>query len=432
VATFTAALSISTGILLGLAPALGSTGVDPGLALKSGSARFGGSGRNVFGKGLVVAQVALSLLLITGAGLLVRTFWNLLHMDFGFDREHVLSVRIDPRLADFKERQLPGLYTQIVDRVKVLPGVQSAAMSLYSVGTGTTTSGINVPGYVPKPLENMSVQENFVDPGYFSTMGITLLEGRDFDSRDGEKAPRVAIVNQTMARHYFNGESPVGRRFGYNPQHSGFEIVGVVRDARLNNFRERVQPLAYHPLRQELQYAGNLEVRAAGDPRALASQLRKAVKEVAPNLPMQTVTTLSERVSRTVGQERLLAQLSGFFASAALLLACIGIYGLVSYAVVRRTAEIGLRIALGATPSSVVRIIVREAVTLVVAGLTIGFVALIPATRLIQAMLFGVTAADPVTIGSAAAAMLVAALLAAYLPARRASRVDPMAALRYE
>ncbi len=235
-----------------------------------------------------------------------------------------------------------------------------------------------------------------------------------------------------MARRYFEGESAIGRRFGYGPQDSGFEIVGVVRDARLNNFRERVQPLAYHPLRQELEYAGNLEVRAGGDPRALASQLRNAIKEVAPNLPVQGVTTLAERVSRTVGQERLLAQLSAFFASAALLLACIGIYGLVSYAVVRRTAEIGLRIALGAAPSSVVRIIVREAVTLAVAGLAIGFAVLIPAAHLIQAMLFGVTAADPVTIVSAAAAMLGAALLAAYLPARCASRVDPMAALRYE
>src|SRR5437899_2922792 len=191
VAAFTAGLSVITGILLGLAPALGSTDVDPGLALKTGSAGFGGPRRSVFGKGLVIVQVALSLLLITAAGLLVRTFWNLLHMDLGFDRERVVSVRINPRLAGYKERQLPGLYTQLVEHVTSLPGVQSASLALYSVGTGTGISGIYVPGYVPKPRENTSVQENSVDSGYFSTLGMTLLEGRDLDSRDAEKSPRV-------------------------------------------------------------------------------------------------------------------------------------------------------------------------------------------------------------------------------------------------
>jgi predicted permease len=433
IVAFTAGLSVITGILLGLAPALGSTDVDPGLALKSGSGGFGAPRRSAFGKGLVIAQVALSLLLITAAGLLVRTFWNLLHMDLGFDREHVVSVRIDPRLAGYKERQLPGLYDQLVDRVKALPEVQSATMALYGVGAGVTTSRIYVPGYVPKPRENTSVQENSVDPGYFSTLGIPLVAGRDFDSRDVEKAPQVVIVNQSMARRYFNNENPVGRRFSYDSRNSsGFEIVGMVRDAKLNNIRDSVQPLAYHPLHQQVDFATSLEVRAVGDPRAVASRLRKAIAEVAPNLPVLGVGTLAERMERSVGQERLLAQVSGFFAMTALLLACIGIYGLVSYAIVRRTAEIGLRVALGAAPSSVVRLMVREAIALVAAGLAIGLGALIPSTRLIKALLFGVIPADAATISAAAGVMLAAALLAAWLPARRASRVDPMVALRYE
>jgi predicted permease len=383
------------------------------------------------GRTLVVVQVAFSLLLVSGAGLLARTLWNLLQMDLGFNREHVLTVRIDPRSAGFTAAQLPSLYAQMVERVRAVPGVQSAGIALSSIaGGGTISSGINVPGYTPDPRENMSIDENYVDPGYFETVGMRLLDGRDFDARDTERAPRVAVINETMARHYFGARSPIGRHYGYGS--TQFEIVGVVRDAKVRGPRSPLRPMAYRPIRQEMDYARSLEVRTQGDPRAVASEIRKVIAGLAPDLPIQDVATLAERVNRLLAQERLIAELTGLFGFLALLLACIGIYGLISYAVARRIPEMGIRMALGARRASVVWLVLREALILVLIGLVIGIPLVSAAARLVTSLLFGVSPTDPATLAATAVLMLSIAIVAAYLPARRASRVDPMGALRYE
>src|SRR5262249_19714180 len=205
--------------------------------------------------------------------------------DLGFNREHVLTVRIDPRSAGFTAAQLPSLYAQMVERVRAVPGVQSATIALSSIaGGGTQSSGINVPGYTPGPRENMSIDENFVDPGYFATVGMSLVDGRDFNTQDNEKALKVAVVNETMARLYFGSQSPIGRSYGYGS--TQFQIVGVVRDARVRGPRSALRPMAYRPIRQEMDYARSLEVRTQSDPRAVAFELRKVIAQVAPNLPI--------------------------------------------------------------------------------------------------------------------------------------------------
>jgi ABC-type lipoprotein release transport system permease subunit len=238
------------------------------------------------------------------------------------------------------------------------------------------------------------------------------------------------VINETMARHYFGSRSPIGRHYGYGSMQ--FEIVGVVRDAKVRGPRSPLRPMAYRPIRQEMDYARSLEVRTQGDPRTVASEIRKVIAKLAPNLPVQDVATLAERVNRLLAQERLIAELTGLFGLVALLLACIGIYGLISYAVARRTAEMGIRMALGARRASVVWLVLREALILVLIGLAAGIPLVSAAARLVKSLLFGVSPTDPATLVATAALMLFIAAVAAYLPARRASRVDPMAALRYE
>jgi predicted permease len=318
----------------------------------------------------------------------------------------------------------------MVERVRAVPGVQSAGIALSSIaGGGTISSGINVPGYTPDPRENMSIDENYVDPGYFETVGMRLVDGRDFDARDTERAPRVAVINETMARHYFGARSPIGRHYGYGS--TQFEIVGVVRDAKVRGPRSPLRPMAYRPIRQEMDYARSLEVCTQGDPHTVASEIRKVIAEGAPNLPIQDVATLAERVNRLLAQERLIAELTGLFGLLGLLLECIGIYGLISYAVARRIPEMGIRMALGARRASVVWLVLREALILVLIGLAPGIPLVFAAARLVTSLLFGVFPTDAM-LAATAVLMLAIAVVAAYLPARRASRVDPMGALRYE
>jgi predicted permease len=429
---FTVALSIAATALFGLAPALSTSNVDLGAGLRSGAVSRGRRSLTT-GKVLIVAQMALSFVLVTGAVLLSRTLWNLLSTDLGFDREHVITVRVDPRAGGYATDRLASLYEAMVDRVRGLPGVRSAAVSESSLaGGGVTTSAVFVPGYTPKPNENISAMENYVDPGYFATVGMQLLSGRDFDRRDGPQAQQVAIVNEAMAQNYFGTLAAVGRSYRYGAQGRDFEIIGVVRDAKIRNAWGHAAPMAYRPLRQQMDYVQSLEVRTAGDPRAVLGQVRKAIAEVAPNLPGLEVATLAERVDRTLTDERLLAEIAALFGVFSLLLASLGIYGLLSYAVAQRTAEIGIRMAIGARQSVLLGLFLREGLSLVVAGLAGGLALALSGVRLIASVLFGVAANDPITLAGVAGVMLAVALAAIWVPARRAAHVDPMVALRHE
>lgn len=431
--SFAAVVSLLTGLSFGLIPALQSARADLSSSLKAGGWGSRGPIRQRFANGLIAAQVALSFVLVTGAALLGRSMLHLLRVDLGFDREHVITVVVDPRSAAFTPQQLPALYERLLRRIRSTPGVRDATISLSSLaGGGEQGSGIHVPGYTPQGSERPRTRENFVEPGYFTLMGMRLLQGRDFDERDKAGSPAVAVVNEMFVRRYFAGRNPIGRKYGYSQGHSGFEIVGVIRDTRTVSPRQSSGPMAFRPLQQEMQYARSLEIRVDDDPRALTSQVRSVISSVVPELPVIEVATLAERVDRTLSQERLLVQLTSFFAVTALLLACIGVYGLVSYRVARRTAELGIRVALGARGEQVIWMVVRESLLLLAAGLIAGLVLSMAGTQYIGSLLFGLSSTDPVTLGLTALFMCVVALFSAWLPARRAARVDPVTALRQE
>ena len=429
---FTAGLAVSTGILFGSAPAFRMTRVELNAALKAGTRSVPGRFRMSLNKMLVSSQVALSLLLIVGAGLFGRSLRNLLHLDGGFDRGHLLTVRIDPQSVGYDKAQLGDVSRRLVERVESIPGVRSAAMA----GCGLSDNcynfedGLQITGYQTHPGEQMLVQGNTVGPKYFSTVGMQLLEGRDFSDRDAEKAPLVAIINEAMVRRYFAGRSAIGQRFGSGTYDR--EIIGVVRDARVSSVQEAPVPMAYYFLPQRMAPAETMEVRTAADPRWSIEEVRKVVTDVDPNLPIISVTTLSDQVNENVTQERLVAFLTFVFGGLALGLACFGLYGVMSYAVARRTPELGVRMALGASRQQVLWNILLESFGLVGLGLAVGLPLVVAASKLLSGLLFGLTASDPLTISAAIVILVGVAGIAASIPAFRAARVDPLVALRYE
>ncbi len=437
---FALAVCALAAILFGLAPALRSTRVELAPALKAGSFSPGATGRRwSLGKGLVSFQAALSLLLLVGAGLFVRTLQKLEAEDLGFNRQHVLLVGIDPRLAGYKPAQLAPLYRQLLDRVNALPGVRSASLAAYSPMSGSSsTSNISAEGYTPPPGQDMNIHINVVSWKYFETVGTPILLGREMGLQDTASSPRVAVINATMAHDFFGNQNPIGRRFGFgdNPKHSGdIEIVGVAADAKYSNLRQKPEPMAFLPCLQDqgnAAYVWEVELRTVGDPRSAAAAVRSALAGIDKGLPATKLKTLSEQVDDSLEQERTISELSSFFGLLALTLACVGLYGVMAYMVARRTSEMGIRMALGARSRDVLRMMLREGLFLVLAGIAVGIPAAIGAGHLISSMLFGLTPSDPVTISLATLLLVAVAVLAGYLPARRASRVDPMVALRYE
>ncbi len=426
---FAIGISVLTGFLFSLAPALRATRLELGAAMKTTSrSAFAGS-RFSAAKLLVAAQVALSLLVVCGAGLFARSLRNLVHQDLGFDREHVLTVWMDPRSAGYDAKQLPGLYRGLVERTQIVPGVRSAAVSMCGlvVECRSVTGPVKISGYQPAPGEDVRIQYTFVALGYFSTVGMHLVSGRDFTSRDS--GSRFVIVNQATVRRYFANRNPLGQRFGENLES---EVIGVVEDARVNRVREPAVPMAYEALEGNLVYAGSLEIRAAGDPGAIAADVRKALRDVAPDLPIERITPLDLQVDRSLNLERMGAVVTSAFGMLALGLACFGLYGVMSYAVSRRTPEIGVRMALGAQPSNVLWAILKEALALIALGLAVGVPAVIVASRSIAALLYGIAPDDPVTLVSTIFILTAVAVFAALWPAWRASRVNPVAALRHE
>ncbi len=436
---WTATLCVFVG-LFGLAPAFRSSQVALNSALKARGAPAGTRrGRFSLGKMLVVVQVALSLVLLIGAVLLVGTLRKLRIQDVGFDRANRLLVwtapvrtgRTVPVLADFAKT--------VQQRLSSLPGVLSASISNGGVLDGSVTSGrsnsetLSFQGQLPKP--GLTVRPLAISPGFLATVGTPLVAGRDFTELDTDKAPQVAILNETMARFFFGGENPVGKRFSAMGE-GGFpiEVVGVVKDAKLGTPRDQ-RGAWYYPYRQNTRFLRLnwcVAVRTSGPPAALAMSIRQALHGLDPNLPVLKITTIEGQLDHVLSQERLMAVLSGFFGVLAMLLSCLGLYGVISYTVTRRTSEIGIRLAMGATPASVLLLVLKESVRLILGGIALGVPIALTVTRLLSTWLFGVSPTDPLTIAAVTTLMLTVGLLAAFLPARRASRVDPMVALRCE
>jgi predicted permease len=424
---FTGLVSLTTGLLFGLAPALRATRTDLQYALKEATGTAGGRQKLRLGRLLVVAQIAMTLLLVVSAGAFVRSLQNLRASDVGFERQRVLMFEIDPGQTGYNGAQLTHLYDSVLERINALPGVQSASLSRVAYSRGIWGAAIRISG----DEQGHVVRGNFISPRYFETMGIPLLAGRAFGPQDNLTAPKAAIVNETLVRKLFSGKLPLGERFRL---WGGAEasIIGVVKDFKYNHIRENVPPLVFLPYAQFPGKLPQLAVRTSADGAAVAAQVRQAIKETASSLPVVTVTKLSELVDRTLTTEQLVAQLAAFFGLLAILLACIGIYGILSYAVAGRTNEIGIRMALGARPQQVRWIVLRDMLRLVALGAVIGIAAAVAGERLVNNMLFGLKGTDPMTVVCACLLLLAVAMLAAYLPARRASRVDPLVALRYE
>ena len=430
---FTILVSLLTGLLFGLAPALRATRVDLNSALKDNARSVGGGTRSYLVKTLMVAQVGMSLVLLVGAGLFVRTLSNLQKVDVGFNRENLLLFNIEPGLNGYTNPQIVQLYRRLTERIESSPGVKSSSVSLVPLLSGIgRTSTIWVQG--SQQADDNNAKINSVGERFFETMEIPLLMGRNLSFQDDERAPKVAVVNQLLARKYFGDENPIGRRFGFGgPDTSGqIEIVGVVRDSKYTDMRSQTEPTIYLPYPQSIPRWATMIVRCYGDPLAMAASMRDAVREVDSNLPIADLKTQSQQSDDSLIQERMFATLSSFFAGLALLLACIGLYGVMSYGVARRTNEIGIRMALGATAPRVTRMVMRETILVTGVGVVLGLGAAVATTRLIATMLFGLAPTDPITVAAAIVLMIAVASLAGYIPARRAARVDPIVALRYE
>jgi predicted permease len=433
VLAFLVAVSTTTGVVFGIAPALGATRAEVNSGLKMNSRTVGRSSSRL-GKSLVVAQVTISLVLLVGAGLFLRTVQNLRRVDIGFNPHNMLLFQINPALNGYDAERRNPLYVAIEARLRALGGVRSVAWSNPSLMSPRRfSSSIYIQGRAYPQRQGDPISGANVSPSFLDTMEIPLAAGHGFTERDTKNAPSVAVINEAAARLYFPKESALGRRFGRTLRESGqIEIVGIARDAKYNNVRETVPPTMYTPYQQGYSGSVTFEVRTAGDPLAAIPAVREAVRAVDPNVPIINLTTQQAEVENRFQQERLFAQAGTVFGGLALLVASVGLFGLMSYSVARRTNEIGIRMALGAARADVLQLVMRESMILVLAGVLLGLAGAIAAGRPIANLLFGLAPADPMTIAAAIVVMLLLSSVAAYLPARRASRVDPIVALRYE
>lgn len=433
---FTIVVSLLSAIVFGTAPAIRASRIEPNVWLKGGKGSARAWSQSPLGKVLVVAQVALSLLLLVGAGLFVRTLINLQNVPSGFNQENVMLFQIDTAAAGYKEEdpRLGALLSELEEKVKAVPGVQAAAFSFFVFNQGAWTSPAFTSDQDLTDKASRVVRNNVVGRDYFAAMGIPLVLGRGFEPQDTGKSQKVAVISEAMANRIFPNSVPLGRRFGVDGpgSHDQIEVIGVVKDAKYESLTERLRPMAYYPHGQRPQPLSNFVVRFNGPADAVIPQLRQTIKQVNRNLPIDEVVSLSDHVGRSLVQQKLVARVASFFGLLALLLACVGLYGLMSYAVARRTNEIGIRMALGAHRSNVRWLMMRETLTLVLVGLVIGLLASLAGTRVTSTLLFGLKPNDPLTIGLATLLLITVSAFAGYLPARRAARVDPMTALRDE
>ena len=461
VLAFSAGITALTGILFGLAPAFRATRMTLAECVKEGGAATQGGSRLRLAKALVAGQVALSLALLVGASLFIRTLRNLQNVHLGFQREKIAIFDIDPANLGYKGHRLRMFYDRLLERARGVPGVRSAALSAMTpIGNYMRMLSFSAEGYQPKSGEQLLALSNPVSSEYFTTLGIPLLLGRDFRPEDepvvtpGESlmaaigrssggsgetpanASRVCIIDESLARHLFAGANPVGRHLSYSDSYTAenaLEIVGVVKDAHYGSVRDSDREgIIYETSWSNGAEVRWLEVRLAGSAAPVIAAIRRELRDMDPNVPVLRVRMMEEYLNDAMARERLIAFLSGFFGILALGLASVGLYGVMAYAVTQRTREVGIRMALGAQRGDVVRMIVRESMVPVLIGMLIGLVAALALARLIASLLYGVAPGDPGSIVLAVAAMLVVALLAAAIPARRAGRVEPMTALRYE
>jgi predicted permease len=434
---FTFGVSLLTGILCGLAPALRATQVDLNPVLKGAKSRESRPLRHGLAKSLVVLQVALSLVLLIGAGLLIRTVEQLYHVDTGFNRDKVLVGWVIPVLAGYDHAKEMRLYEGLMERLNAIPGVRSASLSRYRLLFARPDRNLWVEGSAPGVDVDREVYCYPVGPRFFETQGIGLLLGRGFSSADAETAPKVAVISESVAREFFPNLDPIGRRLGFGKPEASrdFQIVGVARDIQ-PHLRE-LQPLraVYIPYTQAFpdDYGQmTFVIRTALDPSIIVPAVRHQVQLTDRDLPLGDVKTQAADADEKLGDERSLATLLSLFAALGLVLASIGLYGTISYGVARRTNEVGIRMALGARKEDMLRMVLGEALSLVAIGVVIGVPLSVAGTRLISTLIFGVKPTDAMAISFASGVMMAVASLAAYLPARRTTKVDPVEALRHE
>ena len=437
---FTTLVAFITTMIFGLIPALRLTRLDLSEALKSGRVLgIGGGARRAFsaGKLLVVAQVAASLVILVATGLFVHSLVKLSQVNLGFNRDHLLAFRVNPVAGGWKGAAILSLHERILQTLSSVPGVRAVTLC----GNGLfaqSDSGdpIAVEGYTPAQGEHLGSAMDHIGPAYFSTVGIPILMGREIGPQDSHAGERVALVNQAFAQRFFPKTSPLGKHVSdtYYDKPATMTIVGVVADVKQNSVREKIRPRLYAPFFQPLwdNPAAVYEVRTFGDPATVAMALRRAVNVTAPALPPIEIQSVVELVDSSLGKDRLVARLSGVFGVLAMLLASIGLFGVMSWTMARRTREIGIRMATGALPGNIFRMVLRDTLRTVSLGIAIGIPLAVVSTRLIRSLLFGLSAADPVVMIAASILLLAVAGIATYLPARRAARVDPMEALRYE
>ena len=438
VLAFTAAVSILSGVVFGLMPALAATRVSVTPALKDTRMQASlAGGRFRIGKALVGGQVALSFLLLVASGLLLRTLNRLQHVSLGFDQRALLTFEVRPGLNGYKDQHLIDYYQELQRRVESLAGVRSVTLSQHGpIDSGYSSNSAQIPGYTA-PGQSVDVYRHEVGPDYFATLNVPILLGRGIGEQDTPSAPKALVVNETLVHRYFHGDNPIGKHMVYdgrNKSLSSYEIVGVARDMKYGNLRSDPPPTAYRSYQQSKLISAQMVflVRTAGDPQSIANSVRQICLDLDKGVPVVRMKTEEEVVAGSLLLERTFALLSGAFAGLALLLACVGLYGTIGYSVTRRTAEIGVRMALGAERGRILRMVLTEVSVLVIAGIAVGLPLAWIAAKLLRHQLYGLSPHDPLTIIASVSAIVAITLLAGCTPARRASKVDPMTALRHE
>jgi predicted permease len=433
-AGFVLLLSLAVGLGLGLIPALrASRGRSP-VALRGETRAFvSGGGLFSMRSWLIVVQVALSLPLLIVSALFLNSLQNLRGVNSGFEKRNVLVATVNPTLSGYSQEKTQSFYRELLPRLRAIPGVQSASLSTDSpISGGWDQLGLVVEGYQPREGERVNAQSSLISPGYFQSLGMPLVMGRDFDDRDTVGAPKVAIINETMARHFFGSTNALGKKIGTD-EAADTVIIGVTKDAQYLSLREPALRHFYEPIAQQPQlFDLTMHIKTSGDPTALAGLVRDQVQQLDSHLPLYGVKTLEAQIDESITQERLVTWLCTAFGLLATLLTALGLYGVLGFSVAQRTREIGIRVALGAQARDVFKLVVGQGVVLIAAGVALGLVVSFAFTRLIGALLFGITPTNAMTFVAASAGLTLLALVACFVPARRATRVDPSVALRYE